>query len=171
MPRSWLIAALLILPLGACDSGPDRDKQAQVARPTLSIQQTDPDPAPTTAAKGKLAVLPGGAVPAKIAPTPRPQPVATNMPPAPRPEPQRVAELDPDRWDDPRFDDRGRGPDLQPPSPRDCRRAERRGEPLGDSPFCRDLLGGERLAGDCAEARDSGDDYGWSRQCRRVLGE
>lgn len=173
MRTPWLALAMLILPLAACDRGSDRTQQGDAARPTLSIQKSDmtPKPAPS---RGKLAVLPDGVAADRAAPAPvaAPEPAAVDRPAAPEPPPERVAAMEQNRWGgDPSFDDRGRGPDLQPPTLRDCRRAERRGEPLADSPFCADMLGPARMQDDCLAARDQGDDFGWSRQCRAALGD
>lgn len=165
MRAPLILSCLAILALAACDKGPDRAAQADAApaRSGLTIKTDGAAPQAVPAAKGgKLAVLPKDtAVVAAAKPAPAP---------AAEPEPQRVADRDDARYGDPRFEGDWRG-EARAPSPRDCRRAERRGDPMADSLACRDVLGQQRtVEDDCIAADRAGDDFAFSRQCRRILG-
>lgn len=163
MRMPLILSCLAVLALAACDKGPDRAAKAETpaVRSGLTIKTDGAAPQTVPAAKGgKLAVLSAD-----------PAPVAAARPaPLPEPEPQRVAARDDSPYDDPRFDGDWRGED-RPPTPRECRRAERRGDPMADSLACRDVLGQHRSVEDnCMAADRAGDDFAFSRQCRRILG-
>lgn len=160
-----ILCCFALLAVAACDKAPDRDgRAATAARAGLTIKTDRAAPQATVPPLkgGKLAVLPKESAPAQA-----PAPAAS---PSPDVQPTRVAVQDEADYAEPRFGRDWRG-DAPPLGPGDCRRAERRGDPMADGPECRDLLyQGRSLEDECMEADAEGDDFAFSRQCRRILG-
>lgn len=168
------IAALCVASLSACERPPQR-AAADTPRGVTITKSGDPAPPKVQPSSGgKLAVMDQPPVAAPAAARPKPASPPTSQPiddPRydPGADPQGRADYDPRYDGDPEFEDAA-------PTRRDCRRAERREDPLADTRACRQLLAEARpqpsdpgLVADCIEAARIDDPFADSRVCRRVL--
>jgi|GEM_PF-5142510 len=174
---SHLAVVAAVVAAAGCERPPA--KTAEAPR-TITIKKTNDVPTPPKSKGGKLAVLDQRSGP-PLQPVVQPRPSPRQQPVEPQPDRYRS-----DADFDPRYDPPGQDPSfgadmedegLPVLTVRDCRRAERRGDPLADSRACRTLNDDRgdpqadwRTAADCREAADVGDPYADSRACRRVLG-
>ena len=166
VPAALVLGSVLLI---GCEKPPPR--AADAPRGVTITKSGDPAPAKVAPATGgKIAVMdqPPAAAPSppKPAAQPRPQPLPDYEPQA---DPQSRADYDPRYDGDPGFENAA-------PSRRDCRRAERREDPLAETRACRELLADSRppqsdpgLVADCIEAARIDDPFADSRVCRRVL--
>lgn len=170
MRVAWLLVPALALSITACDR---KEKAPAAPAGALSITKGEAPAAPEPARPSgeKLAVMDNVPPAAAAVPPAGPPPLA--RPVAPPPEDRTPMEsADYPRYD-PRYD-----PTREPGDAmgygrvtlRDCRRADRRGDPLADSDACRDRLQAfedhRQLAEDCREAAALNDPFAHSRACR-----
>ncbi len=183
MRAPWLsVPAALLIGLASL-AGCDRPAQptAEGGR-TLTIRKTEEPPPPKPAAPvgPKLAVMDAPANAEAAIPVEPASPLGPARPLPARDErydPPRESPSDPrDRADYDPYYDGDPAVHVVAPSPRDCQRAVRRGEPLADSRACRQMLADARpppadpgLVADCIEADRIGDAFADSRACRRLL--